>query len=84
MTIEANYPDAASFIAALNKVRLDNPQQWIFYTGTVADKTVSLKTYGHTYLQQFTIDGAAQKTPSMDCKVSAWKLAITDAFEGMN
>ena len=54
---------------------------WIFYSGSVAGMEVRLKTYNHTYMQIFSVDGMNCRLSPMDCKVSDFNAAIN---EGLN
>jgi hypothetical protein len=78
--MEQEFDTVDQFFFALNKQRLSNTQQWIYFSGNVSGKPVQLKTFGHSYLQKFSIDGLNQVLPPMDCKVSTWKAAILLAF----
>jgi hypothetical protein len=80
MTITDTFPTVDAFYKALNAVRLAKSEQWIFVESMVADRYVILKTYGHTYLQRYAVDGVSQRLPAMDCKVSEWKQAIFAPF----
>ena len=84
MTITETFANDQDFLAAINAARLRKRQQWIFYSGIVGGHVVELKTFGHTYLQRFTINGLCPNLPPMDCKVGEWKRAITQAFSTEN
>ncbi len=75
MTIETDFATKDAFTAALKSWRLKG-KAWIFYSGRVCGAHVELKTYGHTYLQIFRINGANQHLSPMDCKVKDFDAAI--------
>jgi hypothetical protein len=78
-TYEGAFLTIEAFMASLKKWR-GAGKHWIFYAGTVQGNEVRLKTYGHTYLQIFTVDGMSQRLPPMDCRVSAFNAAILAGF----
>jgi hypothetical protein len=53
---------------------------WIFFSGQVEGRYVELKTWNHTYMQIYRLDGANQHLSPIDCKVSAFNLAIARPF----
>lgn len=76
-----NFTDAKQFVDALNKARLENRHKWIVYVGMVCDRKVEIKTYDHTYLQIFKVDGL-NDPPAMDIKVTVWKNYILERLNG--
>ena len=76
---DKNYDKASEFVNELNKARLANKQKWIIYVGTVANRSVEIKTFDTGHLQILRIDGVKHWAP-MDMKVGAWKQAITEAI----
>lgn len=82
MTLNDTYQTGEQFLAALNEARRGRNGQWILFSGTVAGRSVQLKSYGASYLQIYRVDGANQRLPPMDCKVSQWKEAVLAPFTG--
>lgn len=76
-----DFDTAATFVDALNKARLANKQRWIVYLGTVANRTIELKTFDHGDLQILRVDGVNHAGPSYGLNVGAWKAAIRRAVE---
>jgi hypothetical protein len=77
MTYEQDFDDFTGFAKALKAWRGSG---WIFFRGKVTGRQVELKTYNHTYVQIYRIDGANQHLPGMDCKVSDFNAAIAKPF----
>ena len=69
---KTDYDNAADFVKAVNAERLKNRGKWLHYIGRVNGKVVSIKTFDHTFLQIFKVDGI-DHAPPMDTKVTAWK-----------
>jgi hypothetical protein len=67
-----NYDNAADFVKAVNAARLKNKKKWLRYVGLVNGKVVSIKTFDHSYLQIFKVDGI-NHAPPIDTTVTAWK-----------
>jgi len=77
MTREQDFSTFDEFAKALKSWR---GAGWIFFRGNVAGKSVELKTYNHTYMQIYRIDGQNQHLSNMDCKVSEFNTAIAAPF----
>ena len=79
--LNQNHATVADFVKELDaERRATGNKKWIFASCTVAGRKVELKTYGHTYLQIYRVDGRNQELPPMDCKVATWKAAINQPF----
>lgn len=74
-----NFDSPSEFVKELNKARLANRGKWIVYSGIVKGKTVAIKTYDHTYLQIFRVNGI-NHGGSMDKPVGVWKKTIEEAL----
>jgi hypothetical protein len=74
-----NYDDPNEFVKAVNAERLKNKKKWLQYVGQVNGKQVSIKTFDHSYLQIFKIDGI-DHAPPMDTTVTAWKKHMLKAL----
>ncbi len=76
MTITDTFKTADEFVKTLDTVGRAHPQTWVWYNGLVAGRTVSLKTFGRSYLQRFTVDGSNANLPPIDSRVTVWKAAV--------
>lgn len=76
-----NFPDTASFVAALNKARLANRQKWIVYIGEVAGVNVELKSFDHGDLQILRADGRDIRMREYGLNVGAWKSEIANNID---
>jgi hypothetical protein len=74
-----DYATAELFVDQLNKERLRHKQQWITYVGTVAGRSVSLKSFDTGHLQILRVDGLDHGSYH-DQKVSDWKRVIVEAI----
>lgn len=79
-TYEDTFTTVEAFMKALKAWR-GNGKHWIFYAGTVQGMEVRLKTYGHTYLQIFTVNHAPRSLPPTDCNVTTFNAAIDKGLE---
>lgn len=86
-----DFSDTASFVAALNKARLQNRNKWIVYVGNVAGVAVELKSYDHRDLQILRANGSDIRRNEYDMNVGGWKAEIAtridnyiDARKGKN
>jgi hypothetical protein len=75
-----DYATAELFVDQLNKERLRHKQQWITYVGTVAGRSVSIKSFDTGYLQILRVNGI-EHGGAMDLSVSGWKHVITKALQ---
>lgn len=78
MTYEQDFETFDTFARALKCWR---GKGWVFFRGCVAGRLVELKTYNHTYLQIYRVDGVNQHLSAMDCKVSDFNAAIAAPFK---
>lgn len=77
MSITGNYFDMQTLIDAISKARKESKnQKWIFVQANVGTRCVEVKTFGHTYLQIYRIDGKQQELPPMDCNVGKFNAAL--------
>ena len=72
--------DFSTFEAFAKAVKLWRGHGWVFYSGTVAGRKVQLKTYNHTYMQIYRIDGLNAHLSPMDCTVGAFSAALALPF----
>lgn len=75
-----SYKTKADFFTDLNKTRLANKGQWIAFSGLVGNAEVQCKTFGHSYLQIFKINGL-HCAGGIDSKVGQWKKMILEALD---
>lgn len=78
--LDSNFRTKSDFFTALNNARLANKGQWLAFNGTIGNSHVQLKTFSHTYLQVFKINGIDCSTIGMDSKVGDWKKCINDSL----
>ncbi len=64
------------FIKHINALRLQNKNNWYFWTGIVDNKQVQLKGY-NTWLQIFNIDGI-DNASNMDISVKEFKNVLSN------
>lgn len=75
-----NFDTATDFTKALNKARLENKQNWIVYVGTVAGRSVEIKTFDIGDLQIVRVEGLQANVKQYDNNVSSWKAEIEKAI----
>jgi len=73
--------DFVSFSDFKNALKSWRGKGWIFYSGNVVGKHVELKTYNHTYMQIFRVNGRNCHLSAMDCKVSEFNNALELPFK---
>jgi len=69
------------FVEALNKARLANRKQWIFYIGQVAGHEVQIKTFDIGDLQILRVDGRDFRNKEYGMNVGQWKAEIVERIE---
>lgn len=70
------------YMAALKTERLAKGKNWFWFPAQIGGVSVELKSYSHTYLQIFRLNGVDYAGGlGMDCKVKAWESYIRASLE---